>query len=83
MLRVGIFFVFLLSGCLRSLPPPTLDLYELDREAGIAPTQEEALLGVRTYLTERLKDPDSIKQFRITAPIEQFRWVIPPEISGS
>lgn len=58
-----------LAGCVTQ--PST---GEIAIQAGPAPTVEDSEQAVRAYLLNGLKDPDSLKQFRITGGPTYFTW---------
>lgn len=58
----------LLSAC---ATPSTGDLVI---EAGPKPTHEQATEAVMQYFRENLKDPDSVKQFRLLQGPKLFSW---------
>lgn len=62
-----------LSGCVQ--PPSAVPLDQLNspQPAGIAPTDEEALHALKFHLERSLKDPGSVKQFRV---LTQPTWAI-------
>lgn len=59
-----------LFGC-ASAPSPS---EKLVIEAGDIPTLEASEVAVRAHLAETLKDPDSIKQFKVTSGPAYLTW---------
>lgn len=42
--------------------------------AGPQPSEAQSITAIKKYLERELKDPDSLKQFRVTSGPEQISW---------
>src|SRR5690242_17710272 len=64
-----------LGGCATLDPDPWH--HELrSLAAGAEPSSHEVERQIRAYLSDNLKDPDSLKQFEIFFPLRKTRWLI-------
>lgn len=78
MTRLSLVCVLFVLGC--ATPPPPMSTAP---PHGAAPMDAEAERVARAYLARLLKDPDSLKQFRVYTPADRCTFLTPLAAGGA